>query len=307
LDFKQFRYFIAVADEQHMGRAADKIRVAQPALSQQIKLLERRLGTLLFDREKRGLRLTEAGGEFLVHARLAVQQADLALELGRRAGLGQVGRLEFGYIDSTAYNVPWQRILAEFRAEYPDVEILLHNASPAELIVMLEQGLLDAATVRAPLPEMPRGFTAERIHREKLFVALPQAHRLAAHESISLERLAGEDVMTTAGDVRAGFAALVTSLFANANVPVKITERARLASTLIPLVAAGLGIAIIPDVLIGMRMNGVVVRPLASKIRSEVHIVHRVNEKRPVPLAFLRSIRRTLDGLASRGENVAPA
>ena len=301
MDFKQFRYFIAVADEQHMGRAAEKIRVAQPALSQQIKLLERRLGTLLFYREKRGLRLTDAGREFLTHAREALRQADLALELGRRAGLGQVGRLEFGYIDSTAYNVPWQRILAEFRSEYPDVEVLLHNASPTDQFVMLEQGLLDVATVRAPIPERSRGFTTERIHREKLFVALPQSHRLTAEERVSLESLADEDIMTTAGDIRAGFAALVTSLFADAKIQPKITERARLASTLIPLVAAGLGVAIIPDVLIAMRMNGVTMRPLASEIKSEVLIVHRTNETRPVPKAFLDSCRRTLDGLA-RGE-----
>ncbi len=155
MDFKQFRYFIAVADELHMGRAAEKLGVAQPALSQQVKQLEHRLRTPLFYREKRGIRLTEAGEEFLVHARSALRQAELALELGRRAGTGEVGRLKLGYLDAASYCPGWRRVLADFRATYPEVEIVLVNGRANEQIAKLEDGLIDFSTVRAPLPAMP--------------------------------------------------------------------------------------------------------------------------------------------------------
>ncbi|NIK48139.1 LysR family transcriptional regulator [Variibacter gotjawalensis] len=275
-----------------MGRAAEKIGVAQPALSQQIKLLEHQLKTPLFYREKRGIRLTEAGEEFLAHARAALKQANMAMERGRRAGAGEVGRLKFGYVPSVVYCPVFRRILMDFRKTHPDVDVSFFAAHPNDLVRDLEQDLIDVAIVRAPLLRMSSELTVEAVSSERLVVAMPHTHRLANMGVIAPEALANEDITTTLDLDGIGLAGILSTMFGEAGIPVKISRRTAVASEMTALVACGFGIAVVPASLGKTPHEGVVVRPLDSEVETSIVLIRRTNEKRAVPRAFLESHRR---------------
>lgn len=183
------RYFVAVAEELHFGRAAKRVHVVQPALSQQISRLEEELGVRLLKGTKRKVELTEAGQVFLERARDTLAQAETAAEDARRAALGQTGRWVLAFVGLATYSV-LPDILSAYRKSYPGVELVLHELTSMEQIKRLREGAIQAGFVRPPVDD--ESLCSETVEREPVVVILPEGHPLADRDAVRLEDLASE-------------------------------------------------------------------------------------------------------------------
>jgi DNA-binding transcriptional LysR family regulator len=191
---RQLEYFVAVAEERHFGRAAERLRVAQPGVSQQIKLLERSLGAKLFIRGSDGVQLTEAGGALLDHARLVLELADRTSEIPRLVMNGKAGLLKVGTA-AIQFHPLANQIIADFRERFPLVDLQLHPGLGTSQIDLLRKRALDAAFVNGPL-ENEEGLRYLLLGTLEIRVALPEDHRLAALDRIPRAELLKERYLT---------------------------------------------------------------------------------------------------------------
>src|SRR5687768_10910437 len=180
MELRHLRYFVAVAEELHFGRAAARLRVAQPALSQQIKQLERELGVTLLARTRRRVALTEPGRLFLTEARRTLAQAASAVEVARRAAAGHAGRLRIGHVDIALWGV-LPTLVRVYRERYPGVALSLRETLPARQLAALRAGELDVG-IGPPPTSGP--FETAPVSADPVLLALPSGHRLAAQESV---------------------------------------------------------------------------------------------------------------------------
>jgi len=253
------RCFVAVARELHFGRAADRLQLAQSALSRQIQGLERELGVRLLNRGRRSLvTLTEAGVALLGEAQLALQQLERAEATARRAARGEIGRLEIGYVVSAALSGVLPRTLERFRALRPDVRVRLTAMETPRQLEALRTGLLDVGFVR-PRPSYPPGVTADVVHREALLLAVAADHPLAKCR-VELAALAREDFIVPQFDESAGFAEHLAALAARGGFEPRIAHRVRDFITASVMAAAGYGVVLAPRSLTSISMHNVVCR-----------------------------------------------
>src|SRR5215218_8477491 len=182
MELRHLRYFVAVAEELHFSRAAERLHISPPSLTQQIQGLERELGTSLFTRTKRNVTLTDTGTRFLHEARLTLQQAEHAAVVARLAGRGDIGRLEIGYASSVACAGLVTAAVAEYGRTHPLVTISLSKMQAARQLRELPEGRLDIGFLRNPA-RYPEGISAVIISREPVVVVLPRGHRLAKRTS----------------------------------------------------------------------------------------------------------------------------
>ena len=174
MELRHLRYFVAVAEELHFGRAAERLRIAQSALSTQIQALERHLGVRLLQRSKRSsVALTDAGMLVLEEARRTLRQAERTELVGRRAGRGELGRIEIGYVVSAALAGVLSSTVSSFRRNHPAVDIRVQELATPRQLDELAAGRLDVGILR-PRPRYPVGILAVRLLREPLMIALPQ-------------------------------------------------------------------------------------------------------------------------------------
>ena len=192
MDIRQLKYFIAVAEEQHIGRAADRLHISQPPLTRQIHALEEELGVLLFTRTKWGVRLTEVGEYLLNHAREIKAHVELVKEHAKQAGKGQVGRIDVGVYGSAMLNIIPQ-ILHAFTSRNPSVKVVLHTLNKGRQIEALHRGQILIAFERY-LPES-KGLRLEHVYREALCVALNARNPLAERERIEIDDLRDEPII----------------------------------------------------------------------------------------------------------------
>ncbi len=183
------RYFVALAEDLHFGRAAERLGVAQPSLSQQVRRLEEELGVELVLRTPRQIELTEAGREFVVRAREVLARAELAADEARQAARGEAGRLAVGFTPFNASFV-WPVLLERFRAAYPAVEIVGRERWSSELLDDLAHGAADVGL--ATWPARPQNLAFETLCREANVVVVGRSHRLARRGHVALSDLAGE-------------------------------------------------------------------------------------------------------------------
>ena len=176
MELRHLRYFIAVAEELNFTRAAERLHMAQPPLSQQIQHLEAQLGFQLFRRTKRRVQLTEAGRVFFEESQKILQQVDRAIQLGKQTSRGELGQLTVGFVSSSAHNVV-PAILQAFRTRCPAVKLELHELTTNEQLQRLRFGQIDIGFVRPPIEE--DGINSEIVFREPLIVALPETHPAA--------------------------------------------------------------------------------------------------------------------------------
>ena len=196
MDFRQFRYFVTTAEELHMARAAERLGIAQPALSQQIKSLETQLGTRLFLRTKRRIELTDAGLALFQEARHVLEHAERAVRLARDIGRGEAGHIDIGIVGSAMFDRPFPLLLTAFRKERPEVRLAVHELPILQQIEALPNRGLDIAIVRSPLPQvLPDEVDHFVLSRQRLLVAIPLSHPLAKTPSISLSDLADDDFL----------------------------------------------------------------------------------------------------------------
>lgn len=293
MDLRQMRYFLAVAEERHVGRAAERLHMAQPPLTRQIRALEDELGATLFLRTPKGMELTEAGQTLLDEVPNLLQLAQRARERTRAAGQGEIGRLDVGLFGSGVLDVI-PRLLAQFHAERPDVKIVLHTMTKAEQLDALRERRISVGFNRLVPPEPD--LVIETVLRERMRVALPAGHRLCANESVRIPDLAGEPMILYPNLPLPGLAQQVMGAFAGEDTPLRIEQEVEDVLTAIALVAGGFGLCVTTASSESLRLPGVVYRPLdCAGLRDiELSCIHRRGDPSPVLAAFLAVVRRQM-------------
>jgi DNA-binding transcriptional LysR family regulator len=260
VELHHLRYFVAVAEELHFGRAARRLRVAQPPLSQQIRRLEEEVGARLLDRSRRHVALTAPGAAFLAHARRALAEADLAAEDARRAARGETGRLSVGFVGS-AMAGPLPAILRAFRASSPDVALSLQQLTTSRQLDALRGGSLDVGCLHPPAGG---DLVVQPLLAEPLVAALPADHPLAARDAVALGDLEGEPFIVPPREEGAAFHDEVLAACARAGFLPRVAQSATEMSTIVGLVSAGAGIALVPAAIRRLNRDGVAYRPLRA-------------------------------------------
>lgn len=289
MELRQLRYFLALARELHFGRAAASVNLSQPPLSRQIKDLEHELGVVLFARNNRTVRLTEPGRIFLGHVQRAFESLDEATRSARLAARGQVGRLGLGYLGASAHSV-LPKLLRRFRKEHPQVELALNEMTTPEQCDALVAGIIDIGIMR---PSMRlRDFRSEIILREPFVVALPAEHRFAHCRSVPMASLAGERFIMLPPAAGGGLPRQILELCLGAQFEPQVAQVATQTLSIIGLVGAGTGIAIVPQSVQEMNVPNVVYRPLGGVADfAETAVVWRKADETPVVTAFLTAVR----------------
>jgi DNA-binding transcriptional LysR family regulator len=293
VELRHLRYFVAVAEERHFGRAAERLHIAQPPLSQQIRRFEAELGEPLFYRTTRSVELAPAGEALLERAPAILAAFDAAVEDARRAARGEYGRLAIGFTGSSTYAM-LPSLAAAMRDELPGVVLDLQGEllTPAQVARLLD-GTLDLGLLRPPVHE--RKLVTEVLHSEPLLAVLPETHPLADAEAVPLERLEGEPFVTYPSHFRSVVHdAVEDACEAHGFQPVAAHEVAETA-TLVSFVAAGLGVSLVPASVRNMTVEGAVYRPLLDDAtRVELAAAWRRDDDRPVLERALDVIRRGL-------------
>ncbi|CAB3838008.1 LysR substrate-binding domain-containing protein [Achromobacter deleyi] len=291
---RALRAFVVVAEELHFGNAAARLNISQPPLSQLIRQFEAQVGAELFVRSTRSVKLTRAGEVLLQHARRLLAEGDAAVHAARRAGSGDAGRLTVGFVSTAAYQV-LPPALSRYRAEYPDVELALEHALTGELADKLAAGTIDLAIFRRlPRAEEP-DFVYERVHREKMILALPADHPLNRYERVPMARLDGQDVVGFQREASFYFHSVQTRLFRDHNVRPHIVYESVL-PTLLSMVECGMGVALVPESAATLRGTGVQYRPLsgrASAFDVDLYCARRADNLNPTAQAFARVLRES--------------
>ena len=261
IETRLLRQFVAVAEELHFHRAAKRLHMAQPPLSQAIRKLEDELGVRLFERSNRNVTLTPAGLTFLDTARRTLAQLNAGAEQARRVAAGVSGRLVVTFVGTAHYDL-LPDILRAFRSDFPGIELKLQEATTAEQIEAVRVGDADVGFMRRPRVSVPH-LTFKRIARERILIALPNTHSEARKATVALTRLAEEGFIATPRAEGAGFYDQLISLCRQAGFSPRIVQEARQMHTVVSLVAGGLGVALVPSTLAQARRKGVTFRPIA--------------------------------------------
>lgn len=280
VELRLLHAFVTVADQLHFGRAAAELRVAQPALSQQIRRLERDLGVELLTRTSRSVALTPAGAVLRDRARALLLQARRDVDETVRVARGEQGRLDVGFVSSALPLGPIQRV-QRFRERYPLVRVELTEGYSSRLLDLLTRGSLDIAVVRDPDPSPAVVLTPFRV--ERFVAAVPAGHRFAGRASIRAAELAGDPFVFFPAD--AGALATQRNLapvVADGRVPMIVQEGSSWA-TLLHLVRAGIGVTVAPESALLVAPDGVVALPLEDdEHRSELVWATRAGDDRPI-------------------------
>jgi len=261
LELRDLRYFVAVADHQHFTKAATALRIAQPSLSQQIRKFERELGVELFHRTKRSVTLTPEGRALLSEARLLLAQADATSEVARLAASGDMGRLTIGFIESIVFTgLP--RLIGSFQERHPNISLQLVEMSTAEQVAALRTRAIDVGLIRAPIAG--DDIETRLLLRENIAVALPRKHPLASRTTIPLRALRDEKLIMYAGPRAKRLRDELMILCHQAGFVPTVVQEAAEFHTICGLVAAGLGISLMPAAARAINIKGVAYRDLTS-------------------------------------------
>ena len=262
MDLRHLRYFVTLAEQRHFGRAAEALNMAQPPLSQQIKALEDELGVTLFDRSTRPIALTRAGTVLFREARQILHHVSRARTATQRAGRGESGQVVVGTTGSAALDVQ-PPVLAAFRARCPQAQVALREMSSPDQTAALGRGDIHVGFVRPPI--LDDRLSARLVHREPFIVALPDSHSLAAAEAVSLADLNGTALVIFDPAEAPGFHDLIIHLCRTAGYDPAVTLSAAQMTTMLTLVAAAYGFALVPRSARRLALPGIAFRPLLDE------------------------------------------
>ena len=290
MELRHLRYFVAVAEELHFTRAAERLHIAQPPLSQQIRALEAELGVELFARTRRSVALTDAGAALLVRAREMLAVAQSLPEELKRVARGEVGELRIGFTSTLPLTRVLRDVVADHRRAHPRVALQLREMHTALQFEALRRGDLDVGLVRYN-ERAPDGIRLSLLRRDPLRLVLPATHRFARRKSVAIAECREEHFIGFPGSAGTGTGPLLARLCAQAGFEPTIAQEAREATTQIGLVAAGLGIAVLPAPLEAVRIEGVRYVPLSGKEAVLVmSAATRADEASERVLAFVRRL-----------------
>lgn len=301
MELRHLRYFIAVAEELHFGRAAERLGISQPPLSQQIQALEEEIGARLFERTNRRVELTDAGRLFLDESRQVLAQVDKAVLLARRAHRGELGELKIGFTSSAPFTSTIPSSIHAFRKAYPDVHLDLQEMSSRQVLKALLEESLQVGVIR-PLA-LPDAVHWVELFREPLVAVLRADHPLAAgsEDGLAIAALAEEPFVFFPRSYGTGLYDQVIALTRQAGFSPRIAQEASEAMTIIGLVSAGLGVSILPASFRRTRVDGVVYRTLSDpEATTAVWLVRRQNEGSPLALSFIDLVTREAASLRRR-------
>jgi len=291
MEIRHLRYFIAVAEELHFSRAAARLGISPPSLTEQIQGLERELGVRLLLRSKRTVSLTDAGTNFLEEARMAVRHAERAAVVAKRAGRGETGRVEIGYVSSASCTGLLTSTVAQYRARHPLVSFIIRKTETSRQLDQIAEGRMDLGFLRPP-SRYPPGVAAIVVARQSLILALPDNHRLAAKKTISAKELADEPFIAPTFEMERGIYQHTAELGERAGFVPQIAERAPDFLTIVTMVASGFGIAVVPKSCDRIQIPGVTYRNLTPQTRpAELSAAFRQDERSPAVRAFIEHLK----------------
>ncbi|MGK6325060.1 LysR substrate-binding domain-containing protein [Sphingomonas sp. DT-51] len=282
MELRHLRYFVQVAEDLHFARAAARLGISQPPLSQQIRQLEDELGVRLLDRTSRRVTLTQAGTAFLEAARRTLIEAEQAILVARRAARGESGELRVGFNASAPFIPQVAAAIHAFRLRYPEVRLALTEfAGPAQVHAILTDSL-DVGFLRsAAAPTLPPELAATRLLSERLVVATRPDHPLAGRTELRLADAAAHPLVVYASDRSGGFTEELFALMRAAGAEPRVAQTVREVSTLLGLVAAGVGVTVVAESLCALQSAGLVYTPLAdASAVSAMWLVHPISGAR---------------------------
>ena len=288
MELRHLRYFIAVAEELHFTRAAQRLHIGQPPLSHAIQVLEADVGARLLERSKRWVRLTEAGRLFLADARKILALAEHAAETARRAERGEAGELRIGFTYSTPLTPLFADVINRYRQEFPQVTLTLHEMATLRQLDAIGERTLDLGFIRPPELALPPSIKLTTLREDPLVVVLPIRHPLASRAEIAIRELADESFVMYPPGAGTGIYPQIFRLCRAAGFVPRIGQTAGEASTIIGLVAAGSGITVLPASFERIRMDGVCYRPISDPDATTMLLLaQRAGEYAPLVDAFV--------------------
>jgi DNA-binding transcriptional LysR family regulator len=293
MELRHLRHFVALAEELHYGRAAQRLALTQPPLTLSIQALERTLGTQLFDRSRRRVALTHAGATLLEHARAILAQTENAIAVAQAAQRGEVGRLVIGFMSATVYTV-LPSVLREFRGQFPQVRLELREMTLPQQFAALGKGDIGVGFVRPPVPD--EALEATVLLRERLVVAFPAGHPLTKMSRVSARRLAGLPFVMFQRSPGLVLHDLVTDFCRSQGFVPQVAQEASQTHAVAGLVSAGIGVALVPASARSIQLRGIEYRPLVERSPAVLTaLAWRRGDTSPVVRAF-----RTMAGRVSR-------
>ncbi|OZI37241.1 hypothetical protein CAL29_02090 [Bordetella genomosp. 10] len=288
MDLRQLECFVAVAEELHFGRAAERLCMTQPPLSRQIKLLENELEVELFSRAQRQIRLTVAGRCLLDEARRLIAGARKARVTTRRAAAGELGVVNFGYTTASAYRL-MPELLAKAARVLPEVAVDLHEDISVHLVERLRDGLLDLALVRRIPADSALEF--RRVEREPMMAALPAGHVLAGQSALALTAFNRQPFVMYAAQEGKYFHDLIEKMLAKHGVAPRYVHFVSQTQSLLGIVRAGLGLGIVPASARELCLPGIEFRPLKVRgVHADMYAAWRRQHQNPALSAFLEKV-----------------
>ena len=286
MEIRHFRYFLAVARQRNFTRAAEQLGIAPPTLSRQIQDMETTLGTRLFIRRQREVSLTEAGAALLIEAEATVRQFEFAQRNAQRAGRGEIGHIELGYVASAVYSGLLQRQVQSFCADCPDVSLSVRESPMAALPGLVAEGRFDIGYIRSPMT-LPDGVEAVRLSSDGFALALPQDSWLLGLKAISCEHLQNETFI------------LPEQISGTLHVAAQGGYAPRLGPqpgglvAVIALVSLGQGVAVVPESVVGhVSLPNVVYRSIeGSEASSWLSLIYRRFEKAPAVARYIEQVK----------------
>lgn len=263
MDLRRLRYFMAVAEELHFGRAAQRMHVVQSAVSHQVKLLEEELGFSLLERSRHNVRLTVPGEIFLPEARDLLRRADEAMRRARASADGTVGRLAIGFVDNVLWSI-LPPILRDFRQRWPQIELTLHPLDRSAQIEAIRTSVIDIGIMPSPSPG--HALKSAELAAGPLIAAIPQGHALAVRPTLSIAELASEPFVLFPRRMNSRILEIIVACCASAGFAPRIVQEAEQLHTLLALVSAGLGVTLVPQWVARVQQLDVIYIPLDERL-----------------------------------------
>ncbi len=295
MELRHLRYFVTVAEELHFGRAAIRLSIVQPSLSQQIQQLEKELGFPLLYRTKRFVELTDAGKVFLVEAKHVLAQVQEAKRAAQRAYRGEMGRLVVGYISSSTYDL-LPMMLRVYRERFPEVEVALRELTTQEQVRALEEEYIHLGLLRLPI-SAPM-VNVEIVRQEPIVCVLPEDHPLARHEEVAVSLLADEPFVLQSSNRGGGYYVQLMKLCLASGFSPNVIQEVTEMHTIVSLVTAGMGVSLVPLSTRNLRSQGVVYRVLeGTTTLTEMAVAWLRNSRSALVTNFLVVARETATSL----------
>ena len=292
MELRQLKYFIAVAEELHFGRAAESLHLSQPALTKQIQALEDSLKIQLLKRTKHSCHLTMAGQKFLEKARRILEEIEESIQVTRQVADGQMGRVRIGFTEATLYSLA-PNIFKTYREHYPQVNLILTSSGTEANVEALRTYRIDVGFVYLPIREP--SLSVYPLYEEAYVAALPSSHRLARQKEISLQSLANQPLIFYPRSLAPVLYAYFIQCCEQAGFLPNIVQEAEPSQTSLGLASAGVGITFVLSAMQNLSVKGIVYRPLVGNFLTlKLALTWRGGESSPVVHEFIKVLKKTI-------------